>query len=85
MVLFLGLRNYNAIFIEAGSSVILIDTLDTRGMREKLLNLISKIHKRSQYDCICTRPSATGAAQNFMDNRAEIIACCRLSYRKTGF
>ena len=36
----LGLGHSNAIFIEAGSSVILIDTLDTRERGEKLLNLI---------------------------------------------
>ena len=42
----LGLGHSNAIFIEAGSSVILIDTLDTRERGEKLLDLIRQNTKK---------------------------------------
>ena len=42
----LGLGHSNAIFIEAGSSVILIDTLDTRERGEQLLDLIRQNTKK---------------------------------------
>lgn len=72
----LGLGHSNAIFIEAGSSVILIDTLDTRERGEKLLNLIRQNTQKEVGTIIYTHghPDHRGGAGAFMDSRPEIIA-----------
>lgn len=72
----LGLGHSNAIFIEAGSSVILIDTLDTRERGEKLLDLIRQNTKKEVGTIIYTHghPDHRGGAGAFMDSRPEIIA-----------
>lgn len=72
----LGLGHSNAIFIEAGSSVILIDTLDTRERGEKLLDLIRQNTKKEVGTIIYTHghPDHRGGAGAFMDSRPEVIA-----------
>ena len=72
----LGLGHSNAIFIEAGSSVILIDTLDTRERGEKLLNLIRQNTQKEVGTIIYTHghPDHRGGAGAFMDSRPEVIA-----------
>ena len=72
----LGLGHSNAIFIEAGSSVILIDTLDTRERGEQLLDLIRQNTKKEVGTIIYTHghPDHRGGAGAFMDSRPEIIA-----------
>ena len=72
----LGLGHSNAIFIEAGSSVILIDTLDTRERGEKLLDLIRQNTPKEVGTIIYTHghPDHRGGAGAFMDSRPEIIA-----------
>ncbi len=63
----LGLGHSNAIFIETGSSVILIDTLDTRERGEKLLDLIRQNTKRSRYNHLhSTAIPDHGAAQELL-------------------
>lgn len=60
----LGLGHSNAIFIETGSSVILIDTLDTRERGEKLLDLIRQNTKKEVGTIIYTHghPDHRGGA-----------------------
>lgn len=72
----LGLGHCNAIFIEAGSSVILIDTLDTRERGEKLLDLIRQNTKKEVGTIIYTHghPDHRGGAGALMDSRPEVIA-----------
>ena len=72
----LGLGHSNAIFIEAGSSVILIDTLDTRERGEKLLDLIRQNTKKEVGTIIYTHghPDHRGGAGALMDSRPEVIA-----------
>ena len=72
----LGLGHSNAIFIETGSSVILIDTLDTRERGEKLLNLIRQNTQKEVGTIIYTHghPDHRGGAGAFMDSRPEVIA-----------
>lgn len=63
----LGLGHSNAIFIEAGSSVILIDTLDTRERGEQLLDLIRQnTKKKSVQSSTPTAILTTGAAQELL-------------------
>ena len=84
----LGLGHSNAIFIEAGSSVILIDTLDTRERGEKLLDLIRQNTKKEVGTIIYTHghPDHRGGAGAFMDSRPEVIAFAPAApaLKKTG-
>ena len=72
----LGLGHSNTIFVEADSSVILIDTLDTRERGEKLLDLIRRNTKKEVKTIIYTHghPDHRGGAGAFLDSEPEIIA-----------
>lgn len=72
----LGLGHSNAIFIEADSSVILIDTLDTYERGEKLLGQIRQKTEKEVKTIIYTHshPDHLGGAGAFLDGGPEIIA-----------
>lgn len=85
----LGLGHSNAIFIEAGSSVILIDTLDTRERGEKLLNLIRQnTQKKSVRLSTPTAILTTGAAQELLwiaGRKSSPLRRRRRPWKKPGF
>lgn len=72
----LGVGHSNAIFIEADSSVILIDTLDTRERGEKLLEIIRQNTEKEVRTIIYTHghPDHRGGAGAFLESKPEILA-----------
>lgn len=66
----------NAVFIEAGSSVILIDTLDTLERGEKLAGMIKEKTGKEVKTILYTHghPDHRGGAGAFVENNPEIIA-----------
>ena len=66
----------NAVFIEAESSVILIDTLDTMERGKRLLDIIKRETKKEVRTILYTHghPDHRGGAGAFMGSAPEIIA-----------
>lgn len=71
-----GLGHSNAVFAEAETSVILIDTLDTRERGEKLLKIIRECTNKEVGTIIYTHshPDHRGGAGAFVECGPEIIA-----------
>lgn len=71
-----GLGHSNAIFIEADSSIILIDTLDTLERGEALLSVIRQKTGKEVKTVIYTHghPDHRGGAGAFLESKPEIIA-----------
>lgn len=71
-----GLGHSNAVFVEAETSVILIDTLDTRERGEKLLKIIRENTRKEVGNIIYTHshPDHRGGAGAFAAGSPKIIA-----------
>lgn len=71
-----GLGHSNVVFVEAGTSVILIDTLDTRERGERLLHIIRENTKKDVKTIIYTHshPDHRGGAGAFEGSSPKIIA-----------
>ena len=72
----LGVGHSNAVFIEAESSVILIDTLDSLERGKRLLDIIKRETKKEVRTILYTHghPDHRGGAGAFMGSAPEIIA-----------
>jgi alkyl sulfatase BDS1-like metallo-beta-lactamase superfamily hydrolase len=72
----MGYGHSNSIIIEADSSVIVIDTLDTDVRAEKLKKIIADITEKPVKTIIYTHghPDHRGGASAFCDTASEIIA-----------